>query len=156
MVNSTLCYIIRNGEYLMLHRVKKKNDINKDKWLGIGGKFEEGESPYDCILRETAEETSLRLIDPVYRGLVTFTTADGYTEQMHLFSCERFEGELSECSEGKLEWVSTERVLELPIWEGDRIFLKLLAGEAPFFSLKLTYDGERLVGAVMDGKELPI
>ena len=156
MVNSTLCYIERRGEYLMLHRVKKKNDINKDKWIGIGGKLEEGESPFDCVLREAREETGLRLIDPQYRGLVTFTDDTGYTEQMHLFTCQRFEGELSECDEGELEWVKISLIESLPIWQGDKLFLSLLSGDEPFFSLKLSYCGDRLAGAWLNGKELKI
>ena len=156
MVNSTLCYIQRRGEYLMLHRVKKENDINKDKWIGIGGKLEEGESPFDCVLREAREETGLRLIDPEYRGLVTFTDCTGYTEQMHLFTCQRFEGELSECDEGELEWVEISLIESLPIWQGDKLFLSLLSGGEPFFSLKLSYCGDRLVGAWLNGKELKI
>lgn len=152
IVNSSLCYIIKEDCYLMLHRVKKDNDINKDKWIGIGGKLEDGESPYDCVIRETMEETALRLIRPDYRGIVTFVTEDGYTEQMHLFTCDNFSGEIGECSEGELEWVKKEDVFSLPIWEGDKIFLRLIAKNMPFFSLKLVYSGERLVLAVLNGR----
>lgn len=154
IINSSLCYIEKGGAYLMLHRVKKKNDINHDKWLGIGGKLEEGESPYDCILREVLEETSLRLESPRYRGLVTFVTEDGYTEQMHLFTCDKFTGEIGECSEGELEWVQKDKITSLPIWEGDKIFFELLAQNRPFFSLKLYYRGDELAGAWLDGKRL--
>lgn len=156
IINSTLCYIRQNGSYLMLHRIKKKNDINKDKWIGIGGKFESGESPYDCILREAMEETSLELIDPTYRGVVTFVADDNYTELMHLFTCEKFSGDLSDCNEGTLEWVKIDDVPKLPIWEGDKIFLRLISGDAPFFSLKLVYKGESLIEAVLDGKRMEI
>ena len=154
IINSTLCYIEKDGAYLMLHRVKKQNDINKDKWLGIGGKMEDGESPYDCILREVFEETSLKIICPKYRGLVTFVTEDGYTEHMHLFTCDKFAGEVGECSEGELEWVDIDKINSLPIWEGDKIFSELLKENRPFFSLKLYYCGDRLSGAWVDGCKL--
>lgn len=154
IINSTLCYIEKDGAYLMLHRVKKQNDINKDKWLGIGGKMEYGESPYDCILREVYEETSLKLICPRYRGLVTFVTEDGYTEHMHLFTCDKFAGEVGECSEGELEWVDIDKINSLPIWEGDKIFFRLLKENRPFFSLKLYYCGDRLSGAWVDGRKI--
>ena len=154
MINSTLCYITRTGadgepEVLLLHRVKKKNDINHDKWIGIGGKFEEGESPADCLLREALEETGLRLTSWRYRGIVTFVTTDlPETEYMHLFTADGFEGELTECDEGDLEWIPWRAMRALPTWEGDRIFLDLLEQDAPFFSLKLCYDGDRLTEAV--------
>ena len=156
MKNVTLCYIERGDEYLMLHRVKKKNDVNQDKWIGVGGKFEDKESPEDCILRETMEETGLRLTDYRYRGLVTFVNTIYETEYMHLFTATGWEGEIGECSEGNLEWVRKSEVPDLPIWEGDKIFLKLLADEEPFFSLKLSYDGDILTGAVLNGKEMAI
>lgn len=154
IINSTLCYIEKGGAYLMLHRVKKENDLNRDKWLGIGGKLEDGESPYDCILREVYEETLLKLTDPKYRGLVTFVTEDGYTELMHLFTCNQFTGEIGECSEGELEWVQIDKISLLPIWEGDKIFFKLLKENRPFFSLKLYYRGDELAGAWLDGKRM--
>ena len=156
MKNVTLCYIERGDEYLMLHRVKKKNDVNQDKWIGVGGKFEDKESPEDCILRETMEETGLRLTDYRYRGLVTFVNTIYETEYMHLFTATGWEGTIGECSEGNLEWVRKSEVPSLPIWEGDKIFLKLLADEEPFFSLKLSYDGDVLTGAVLNGKEIAI
>ena len=156
MKNVTLCYIERGDEYLMLHRVKKKNDVNQDKWIGVGGKFEDKESPEDCILRETMEETGLRLTDYRYRGLVTFVNTIYETEYMHLFTATGWEGEIGECSEGNLEWVRKSEVPDLPIWEGDKIFLKLLADEEPFFSLKLSYDGDILTGAVLNGMEMAI
>lgn len=135
----------------MLHRVKKDNDINKDKWIGVGGKFEDGESPYDCVVREAFEETSLILKKPYYRGIVTFVTNDGYCEQMHLFTCSDYSGEISECDEGTLEWVRINEVESLPIWEGDRIFLRLLKSEERFFSLKLVYNGDILESAILNG-----
>ena len=156
MLQTTLCYLERGDEYLMLHRVKKKNDVNQDKWIGVGGKFEDKESPEDCILRETMEETGLRLTDYRYRGLVTFVNTIYETEYMHLFTATGWEGTIGECSEGNLEWVRKSEVPNLPIWEGDKIFLKLLADEEPFFSLKLSYDGDILTGAVLNGKEMAI
>lgn len=149
MRNSTLCYIENNGCYLMMHRVKKKNDCNHDKWIGIGGGIEEGESPLDCVIREAKEETGLDLVSPDYRGLVTFSMiskGELITEQMHLFSCKHFSGQLlSDCNEGNLEWVPVENVTKLPIWEGDKIFLDLLRREKRFFLLKLEYDEDVLL-----------
>ena len=162
MFNSTLCYVERRGEggepeVLLLHRVKKKNDLNHDKWIGIGGKFEEGESPEDCLLREATEETGLTLKRWRYRGIVTFISDQwGETEFMHLFTADEFEGELKECDEGNLEWVAKSRMRSFPTWEGDRIFLDLLDQEAPFFSLKLRYEGDRLMEAALEGKPLPL
>ena len=151
---STLCYIEKDGKYLMLHRVVKKNDVNKDKWIGVGGKFEDKESPEDCLLRECREETGLTLTDYRYRGLVTFVNTEWPTEYMHLFTADRFEGALRDCDEGALEWVDTDRLTELPIWEGDKVFLRLLSEKEPFFSLKLVYEEERLIHAVLNGKAI--
>ena len=151
MILSTLCYVEQAGRYLMLHRVKKENDCNRDKWIGVGGKFEEGESPEDCLLRETLEETGLTLTSWRFRGLVTFVSDQWPTEYMHLFTADGFTGRLRTCEEGDLEWVSREKLKELPLWEGDHLFLDLLAREAPFFSLKLRYQGETLAGAWLDG-----
>lgn len=142
---TTLCYIERDNQYLMLHRVKKENDINKDKWIGVGGKFEEEESPEDCLLREVLEETGLTLKRFRYRGLVTFVSNEWGTEYMHLFTADEYLGEIKECDEGELCWVNKEDVYKLPIWEGDKIFFKLLEKDIPFFSLKLNYEGENLV-----------
>ena len=144
MVNSSLIYIKKDGRYLMMHRVKKENDLNRDKWIGIGGKFEEGESPEDCARREAKEETNLSLGKLGYRGIITFVT-ENETEYMHLFTCTDFSGALKEtCDEGTLEWVDVDKVYDLPIWEGDKIFLRLIESPCPFFSLKLRYDGEKL------------
>ena len=154
MLNTTLCYIERDGCWLMLHRVKKGHDINRDKWIGIGGKFEDKESPEDCVLREVKEETGLTLTRYRYRGLVTFVSDRYETEYMHLFTADGFVGELIDCDEGALEWVPKERVPALPTWAGDRIFLDLLARDVPFFSLKLSYEGDALVRAVLDGNPL--
>ncbi len=155
MKNTTLCYIENErGDYLMLHRVKKENDCNRDKWIGVGGKFEDGESPEECVLRETLEETGLTLTDWRYRGIVTFVSDRWETEYMHLFTATGWTGKLHECDEGVLEWVSREQFRGLPQWEGDRIFLRLIEEDAPFFSLKLRYEGEHLAYAALNGKEL--
>lgn len=154
MINSTLCYLERGDEYLMLHRVKKVHDMNHDKWIGVGGKFEDGESPEECVLRETLEETGLTLTDWRYRGIVTFVSDRWETEYMHLFTATGWTGRLHECDEGVLEWVSREQFRGLPQWEGDRIFLRLIEEDAPFFSLKLRYEGEHLAYAALNGKEL--
>lgn len=155
MKNTTLCYIENErGDYLMLHRVKKENDCNRDKWIGVGGKFEDGESPEECVLRETLEETGLTLTDWPYRGIVTFVSDRWETEYMHLFTATGWTGRLHECDEGVLEWVSREQFRGLPQWEGDRIFLRLIEEDAPFFSLKLRYEGEHLAYAALNGKEL--
>ena len=153
---TTLCYIERDNQYLMLHRTRKEQDENKDKWIGIGGKFEAGESPEDCLLRECREETGLTLTDYRFRGLVTFVSDEWGTEYMHLFTATAWTGEVRECSEGVLEWLHKDALAALPQWEGDRIFLKLLRQDAPFFSLKLRYDGEKLVQAVLDGAALEV
>lgn len=155
MKNTTLCYIENErGDYLMLHRAKKENDCNRDKWIGVGGKFEDGESPEECVLRETLEETGLTLTDWRYRGIVTFVSDRWETEYMHLFTATGWTGRLHECDEGVLEWVSREQFRGLPQWEGDRIFLRLIEEDAPFFSLKLRYEGEHLAYAALNGKEL--
>lgn len=152
---STLCYIEKDNQYLMLHRVKKEHDINKDKWIGIGGHFEVNESPEDCLLREVKEETGYTLTSYRYRGLVTFISGNGVTEYMSLFTADGFEGDPIVCNEGNLEWVEKSQVYSLNIWEGDKIFLRLLEEEHPFFSLKLVYNGgDQLIEAVLDGKKI--
>ena len=154
MHNSTLCYITRGNDVLMLHRVKKKNDINKDKRLGIGGKFEFEERPDECILREAKEETGLTLTSWRCRGVVTFLNDGCEGEYMYLFTADGFEGALKECDEGDLQWVSRDFLDQLPKWEGDKIFLDLLWKDAPFFLLTLRYSGDTLVEAVLDGKKI--
>ena len=156
MRNTTLCYIIKDDSCLMLHRTKKKNDQSHDKWLGIGGKFEDRESPEDCALREIKEETGLIVTGYKYRGIVTFVSDEWETEYMHLFTVTEFEGDIIECDEGDLEWIKKEDMLKLPMWEGDRIFLGLIASDAPFFSLKLEYIQDRLMSAVVNGRLLEI
>ena len=157
MIQSTLCYLENEkGEYLMLHRVKKEHDANRDKWIGIGGKFEDGESPEECVLRETREETGLTLTDYRYRGLVTFVSDQWETEYMHLFTATDWTGEVRQCDEGVLEWIHRDALASLPQWEGDRIFLRLLRQDVPFFSLKLRYEGETLVYAALNGRPLEV
>ena len=151
MKNTTLCYIERDGCYLLLHRIKKKNDLNQDKWIGVGGKFEDKESPEDCALREIREETGLTVTRWQYRGIVTFVSDRWETEYMHLFTADEFTGQLKECDEGVLEWIAWKRMLELPHWKGDRIFLRLMRQNVPFFSLKLRYEDERLMEATLNG-----
>ena len=151
---TTLCYIERDNKYLMLHRVKKENDVNKDKWVGIGGHFEEDESPEECLLREVREETGLQLISYRFRGIVTFISDRWDTEYMHLFTADKFDGSIAECDEGEVCWVEKSKVYDLPIWEGDKIFFRLLDEREDFFSLKLRYEGEKLVEAILDGKSI--
>lgn len=152
---TTLCYIEQDGKYLMMHRVKKEHDINEGKWIGVGGHFEAGESPEECLLREVKEETGLTLTAWRFRGIVTFTSDDHPTEYMCLYTADGFEGTLQEdCKEGVLHWIPKKEVLALKLWEGDRIFLKLLTEEVPFFSLKLSYIQDRLVECTLDGRPI--
>ena len=153
-INSTLIYVERGDEYLMLHRTKKENDLNRDKWIGIGGKFEENESPEDCMLRDAREETGLTLTSWRYRGIVTFLSDRWETEYMHLFTADGYSGTLRQCDEGDLAWIKKSELLKLKLWEGDKIFLRLLDSDEPFFSLKLKYEGDTLVLAVLNGKRL--
>ena len=154
MKNTTLCYIEQDDSYLMLHRVKKHQDPNAGKWIGVGGKFENGESPDECLVREVREETGLTLTHWRCRGIVTFVSDEWPTEYMHLFTGHTQQDPCVVCDEGDLEWVDQDKVKDLPIWTGDKIFLDLLAREVPFFSLKLSYEGDTLVQAVLNGKEL--
>ena len=154
MKNTSLCYIEQDGQYLMLHRIKKEHDENRDKWIGIGGKFEQAESPEDCVLREVREETGLRLTQYRYCGIITFVSDRWETEYMHLFHATGFTGALRECDEGQLEWIAIDRLLALPQWAGDRIFLDLMQKNVPFFSLKLRYEGETLAEAVLNGRAI--
>ncbi len=143
MKNTSLCYIQKGDDVLLLHKTRK-GDGNFDKWLGVGGKFLESESPFDCVLREAREETGLTLITPRYRGIVTFISDRWESEQMHLFTCDEFSGEIAECDEGELLFVPRDKLLSFPHWEGDKIFLELIFKETPFFSLRLEYEGEKL------------
>lgn len=151
---TTLCYIEKDNQYLMMHRVKKDKDVNKDKWIGVGGHFEEGESPEECLLREVKEETGLTLTSYRFRGIITFI-ADGWeTEYMCLYTADSFRGELTFCSEGTLEWVDKKAIFDLNLWEGDYVFFRLLEERDSFFSLKLTYKGDTLIQCCLDGKSL--
>ena len=154
MIDTSLIYIEQDNCYLLLHRVKKEKDVNKDKWIGVGGKFLAGETPEQCAKRETLEETGLTLIEPEYRGIVDFKSVGWPEERMHLFWADRFEGSLKDCTEGTLEWVPKETMEQLPQWEGDRIFMRLLEERAPFFHLQLAYEGDVLVQAILDEKSL--
>lgn len=151
---TTLCYIERENQYLMLHRTVKKNDVNKDKWIGVGGHFEGRESPEECLLREVKEETGLLLESYRFRGIVTFLCDDYPIEYMCLYTADFPGGELKDCPEGQLEWVDKEKLEELELWEGDKIFFRLLAEDVPFFSLKLEYEKGVLLSAVLDGRRI--
>ncbi len=148
---TTLCYIEKDDKYLMLHRVKKENDVNHDKWIGVGGKFEENETPEECLLREVKEETGLTLTKFDYRGLITFISNEWETEYMHLFTASEYEGEMTECDEGELVWVPKSELDKLTLWEGDKIFLRRLEESREFFTLKLRYEGDVLVESKMWG-----
>ena len=152
-VLTTHCYLEKDGSYLMLHRVSKKNDVNKDKWIGVGGHFEEGESPEECLCREVYEETGYQLISWKFRGIVTFTQEGYGTEYMCLYTSDEFTGTQKECDEGELEWVPKEKLEDLNMWPGDCIFNKLIREDAPFFSLKLSYQGDELTEVILNGKE---
>ena len=149
---TTLCYIEKDGQYLMLHRTVKENDVNKDKWIGVGGHFEHGESPEECLLREVREETGYTLTSWKYRGIVTFVYGEDVVEYMSLYTADGFTGELTECDEGELEWVDKSRLFSLELWEGDKIFFRLLDEGREFFSLKLVYDTQDVLRyAALDG-----
>lgn len=153
MRNTTLCYVEKDNSYLMLYRNKKKNDENEGKYVGIGGHFLENESPYDCVVREAYEETGLN-IKPIYRGLVTFVSDKYECEQMHLFTCHEFSGELSSCNEGELRFVRKNELVNIPMWEGDYIFFDLLEKRHDFFNLKLVYEGDKLISYSIDGVKI--
>ena len=146
---TTLCYLEKDGKYLVLHRTKKEHDENGDKWIGVGGKFEAGESPDECAMREVREETGLTMLNPRFRGLVTFVSDEWGVEYMHLFTCTKFSGTQIECDEGELVWLPKEELPRKKLWAGDRIFLKALDERKDFFSLKLRYESERLVESTM-------
>ncbi len=154
MINTTLCHIEKDGKYLMLHRIKKVNDLNHDKWIGIGGKFEDKESPEECNNREVLEETGLTLNSSRYCGIVTFVSDKWPTEYMHIFHTDDFSGEICDCNEGELCWVDKKELYSLPLWQGDKIFLKLIEENCPFFSLKLEYKGETLINAILNGRKI--
>ena len=142
---TTLCYLERDEQYLMLHRVKKEKDINQDKWVGVGGHFEKDETPEECLCREVREEPGLTLHSWQFRGIITFISNEFGTEYMFLYTSKDFTGDLTECDEGTLEWIDKSRVYDLPIWEGDKVFFRLLEESEEFFSLKLRYEGDTLV-----------
>jgi len=151
MKNTTLCYIEKDGRWLMLYRGRKENDPNAGKWVGVGGKFEDNESPEECVRREVKEETGLTLLSQRLRGIITFVSDEWETEYMYLFTADKFEGEMTLCDEGDLMWVEREKVFSLPLWEGDKLFLKLITDPgSPFFSMKLRYEGEKLAEAKLN------
>lgn len=155
MEQTTLCYIEKDNKYLMLHRIKKENDMNKDKWLGVGGHFEPGEDAQSCMMREVKEETGLTPLSYRYRGIVTFLSDIYAPEQMHLFTIDKFCGMIIECDEGKLEWIEKDKLLSLPMWAGDKIFLNLIGNpNQKFFELTLSYHGEELIKAILDGTDI--
>ena len=157
MAYTVLCYLERDGQYLMLFRNRKKNDPNAGKWIGVGGRLEEGESPEDGLIREVREETGYRLTSYRLRGIVTFSSDVYEKEQMFLFTADGFTGEPIACDEGELSWIPIEKIPSLPLWEGDRIFLPLIRDkDTPFFFLKLCYRGDDLTSAVLNGKPLPL
>ena len=154
MQNTSLCYLEKDGKYLMLHRIKQENDVNRYKWIGVGGKFMEGESPEECAAREIFEETGLRVKNLAYRAIVTFDCPPYPTDYMHLFTATEFEGELKECDEGRLEWVDKSSLRELELWEGDYYFFDLLDKNEPFFSMKLSYRENILTEVVLNGEKI--
>ena len=155
MKNTTLCYIEKDNKYLMLHRIKKNNDPNHNKWIGVGGKFERDESPDECIIRETREETGLTLVKPKLRGIVTFISNEWESEYMFVFTADNFKGEvIADCNEGNLAWVDKKKIMTLSLWEGDKIFLKYLLENKPFFLMKFVYQGDKLVKCVVNGEDL--
>ncbi len=157
MKQTTLCYLERDDQYLMLHRIKKENDASHDKWIGVGGKCEADESPDECMIREVREETGLTVLDWRYRGIVTFISDIWPCEYMHLFTASQWSGEETACDEGDLAWIDKQRLFDLTLWEGDKIFLRLLADpDQPFFSLKLEYRGDDLIAAKLDGHPLAL
>ncbi len=154
---TTVCYIECDGKYLMLHRVKKKNDLNAGKWIGIGGHFLDGESPEECMLREVKEETGLSVSEYMYRGIVTFVYDGGFCEYMHLFTATAFSDSVTDCDEGELAWIPKDKLPEIPMWEGDKIFIELISrSDTPFFSLKLVYSGDRMLSATLNGRTLTV
>lgn len=152
MKMTTLCYLEKENQYLMLHRTVKKNDVNKDKWIGVGGHIEAGESPEECIIREVLEETGFTMKEYKFRGIVTFVSNEFETEYMCLFTSSQFFGKMIQCDEGELMWVDKDEIPKLNIWEGDKLMFELLKERKDFFSLKLTYHGNRLVEICVDGK----
>ena len=154
MKETTLCYVQKDNNYLMLHRIKKEEDVNEGKWIGIGGRIEEGETPEQCLVREAKEETGLLLTSYQYRGIVHFRSEDYEDEEMHLFTADAFEGELTECNEGVLKWVDRDKLYDLPMWEGDKLFLGLIRSEAKFFDLTLQYKKDKLVSATLNGEKV--
>ena len=145
MILSTLCYIEKDNKILLLHRTKKQNDEHEGKWIGVGGKFENGETPEECVEREVKEETGLTIKNPSLRGIMTFPNFKKDTDcYVFLFTVNEFQGELIECDEGELKWIPKSKVLDMPTWEGDLIFLRWLLDKKSFFSAKFVYENNKL------------
>lgn len=154
MKKTTLCYIQKDDSYLMLHRTKKKDDINEGKWIGIGGKFLPGESEEGCLIREAKEETGLTLLNYELKGIVTFLSDIYDDEEMYLYTCDKFVGQLTDCNEGELKWIKKEDIFNLNLWEGDKIFLKLLFDNQPYFTLCLKYKKDMLTEAILNNQNI--
>ncbi|MEA4875222.1 NUDIX hydrolase [Anaerorhabdus sp.] len=152
---TTLCYIEKDNQFLMMHRTKKQNDPNAGKWIGLGGKFKDYESPEECVLREVKEETGLNLIQLSFRGIITFTNNDNWTEYMFLFTSTEFSGTLDfDCNEGELAWINKDEVTQLNLWEGDKYFLEKLVTDDSFFTMKLSYNGDKLIEAIYNNEKI--
>ena len=145
MVVSTLCYLEKDDKYLMLLRNKKEHDVNEGKWIGVGGKCEKGESPEECVIRETFEETGIKLENLKMRGVLTFSSEGWEDEYIFVFTSDKFSGSITDCNEGELRWIDKDKIMDLNLWDGDRIFLKIMLESDEFFSIKLSYKGDEIV-----------
>ena len=145
MFVSTLCYLEKEDKYLMLLRNKKKHDVNEGKWIGVGGKCEKGESPEECVIRETFEETGIKLESLKMRGVLTFSSEGWEDEYIFVYTSDKFSGTITDCNEGELRWIDKDKIMDLNLWDGDRIFLKIMLESDEFFSIKLSYKGDEIV-----------
>ena len=150
---TTLCYLEKDNKYLMVHRNKKENDINKGKWIGVGGKLEKGETPEQCLVREVFEETGYKLNNYNYKGLVIFNYNEDEPLFMYVYTSSDFSGIEKKCDEGDLKWIPKNEILDLELWEGDKIFLKLLFENSQFFYLTLNYENDSLISTKLKFKE---
>lgn len=145
MVVSTLCYLEKDNKYLMLLRNKKEKDVNEGKWIGVGGKCEKGESPEECVIRETFEETGIKLESLKMRGVMTFASEGWEDEYIFVYTSDKFSGHITECNEGELAWIDKDKIMDLNLWNGDRIFLDIMINSDKLFSIKLSYKGDDIV-----------